>query len=150
MYQILLLNFNDEVKKKQKTWCPIQTVSMFYSYNVSIYYCLPPDIHKLYNQKRGNFTPVQWRTNFNLLVYALCMSLLYTARLWYLSHFIYFIFRELSFMYHRFWKGTLLICVFIYNRMNWSEQVSEEAFNLKYNLLQLLLSFGFVWLVFAG
>ena len=138
----MLLNFNDEVEKKQKTWCPIQTVSMFYSYNVSIYYCLPPDTHKLYNQKRGNFTPVQWRTNFNLLMHALCLSLLRWLR--YLSHFIYFIFRELSFMYHRFWKGTILICVFIYNRMNWSEQVSEEAFTVKYNLLQL---FVILWMI---
>ena len=78
-------------------------------------------------------------------VCTLCMSLpSYTAKLWYLSHFIYFIFRELSFMYHRFWKGTILICVFIYNRMNWSEQVSEEAFTLKYNLLQL---FVILWMI---
>ena len=110
--------------KETKTWCPIQTVSMFYSYNVSIYYCLPPDTHKLYNQKRGNFTPVQWRTNFNLLVYAHYMHepSIYCIAMIFKPFYLFFLFSEsLVLCTVDFEKGTLLIRICRLYTIEWIE-----------------------------
>ena len=53
--------------KGTKTWCPIQTVSKCVLFVYCIYCLFTRHTHKLYNQKRGNFTPVQWRTNFKFV-----------------------------------------------------------------------------------